>query len=60
MYNDWTSLNKLLENINNSINNKFVNNEILVINDGSTENPAVKINQFNNLRKLTIINFNSY
>ena len=58
VYNDWTSLNKLLENINNSINNKFVNNEILVINDGSTENPAVKINQFNNLRKLTIINLN--
>jgi glycosyltransferase involved in cell wall biosynthesis len=56
VYNDWSSLNKLLENINNSIDAKFVNNEILIINDGSTENPAVKINQFSNLRKLTIIN----
>ena len=49
LYNDWQSLLKLLENIDNQINETDNIFSIVVVNDGSTEKV---INDFPNYKKI--------
>ena len=56
VYNDWQSLNKLLENINNIVSNNENQFSVIIVNDASTEN-IIKIDtNFENLNSIKIIN----
>ena len=56
VYNDWESLNKLLEGINENI--KFFNDidfECLIVNDASTTQPP-KLNKPSNFQSVELLN----
>ncbi len=56
VYNDWKSLNKLLTHLNKvfkNINNYI--NEVLIINDNSTDKINIKKNNLSSIKKITII-----
>ena len=56
VYNDWQSLNKLLENINNVVANNENHFSVIIVNDASTEN-IIKIDTtFENLKSIKLIN----
>ncbi len=58
VYNDWQSLAKLLENINNEISELNHEFSIIIINDASTE-PRTQISKnLKNLESIKIINMN--
>jgi len=56
IYNDWQSLFKLLENINNEVLNLDAEFSIIIINDASTETrPEINLN-LNNIKSIQVIN----
>ena len=56
VFNDWQSLSKLLENINNEISKLEVEISVIIINDASTESrPEINLN-LNNIKSIQVIN----
>ena len=56
VFNDWQSLFKLLENINNEVLNLDAEFSIIIVNDASTEaRPEINLN-LNNIRTVKVIN----
>ena len=56
IYNDWQSVFKLLENINNEVLNLDAEFSIIVVNDASTEvTPEINLN-LNNIKFIQVIN----
>ena len=56
VFNDWQSLFKLLENINNEVLNLDAEFSIIIINDASTETmPEFNLN-LNNIQYIDVIN----
>ncbi len=56
MYNDWKSLNKLLTNLNKVFKNtNDYTNEVLIINDHSTDKINIKKNNLSYIKKITVI-----
>ena len=56
IYNDWQSVFKLLENINNEVLNLDAEFSIIIVNDASTEaRPEINLN-LNNIRTVKVIN----
>ena len=59
VFNDWKSLNKLLQNINTTfINQKKIKNEILIINDNSSQKIDINLKKLNAIKKINIITLN--
>ena len=58
VYNDWQSLNLLLENLNNELKSTFKTGLILIVDDGSTSAPDLKINNLSNIEKIELITLN--
>ena len=56
IYNDWQSLEKLLEKINNTISNSNFEFSVIIVNDSSSEKQTLKANNLNNLKSIKIIN----
>ena len=56
VYNDWKSLNKLLENINNIVGNNENQFSVIIVNDASSENFTKSDINFENLSSIKIIN----
>lgn len=56
VFNDWRSLNKLLTNINSTfVDQKMVKNEILIINDNSTQKMNINRKKYRAIKKINII-----
>ena len=55
VYNDWKSLNKLLQKLDNNLKKKFNKIEILIINDNSTEKVKLSSRKFSCLKKISIL-----
>ena len=56
VFNDWQSLSKLLENINNEISKLEVEISVIIVNDASTESrPEINLN-LNNIKSIQVIN----
>ena len=56
VFNDWKSLNKLLLNINSVfINQKKIKNEILIVNDNSSQKINISRKKFKTIKKINII-----
>ncbi len=58
VFNDWESLNKLLEEINLIINGLGHNFSVLIINDASTESRAENLLSLDNFQSVKVINMN--
>ncbi len=58
LYNDWQSLQRLLEEINSQIKNLKKKAEIFVIDDNSKSQLKINIKNFNNIKKINIIRLN--
>ena len=58
VYNDWQSLNLLLQNLNKVLSNISKTGNILVINDGSTISPKLNIDSLSNIKKIELISLN--
>ena len=56
LYNDWQSLIKLLENIDNQINNVGEIISIVVVNDGSTEKKPNNFPNYSRINSIKVIN----
>ena len=59
VYNDWKSVFKLLENINEGLDgwgSDIAEISVIIINDGSTENRPENNSKFENLKSIKIIN----
>ena len=59
IYNDWKSVFKLLENINEGLDGwgpDVAEISVIIINDGSTENRSKNNSKFENLKSIKIIN----
>ena len=56
LYNDWQSLIKLLENIDNQINNIGEIISIVVVNDGSTEKKPNNFPNYSRINSIKVIN----
>ena len=59
VYNDWESVFKLLEEINNGLDgwsSDVAEISVIILNDGSTENRQLNNSKFNNLNSIKIIN----
>ena len=56
LYNDWQSLIKLLENIDNQINNIGEIISIVVVNDGSTEKKPNNFPSYSRINSIKVIN----
>ena len=56
VYNDWKSLNKLLENINTNISKLDYKVSIIIVNDASTEEKLKFSNIIENISSLKILN----
>jgi hypothetical protein len=56
IYNDWQSIFKLLENINNELFDSNIDISVLIINDASSEKKPENSFVFKNLRSIKIIN----
>ena len=56
LYNDWQSLIKLLENIDNQINNVGEIISIVVVNDGSTEKKPNNFPSYSRINSIKVIN----
>ena len=56
VYNDWQSLNKLLENINLSLSKLNFNISLIVINDASSEKNTNDLSKFENIKSIKTIN----
>ena len=58
VFNDWKSLNLLIQNIDKELSNFSRTGEILVINDKSTEKPEINLNGLNNIKSIQLLNLN--
>ena len=56
VFNDWDSLNKLLEEINLIINGLGHNFSVLIINDASTESRSENLLSLDNFQSVKVIN----
>ena len=56
IYNDWQSVFKLLENIDNEISNLNSEFSVIVVNDASNEKRAENHLNFQNIRTVKVIN----
>ena len=56
IYNDWKSLEKLLENINNIIYNLKAEFSVIIINDASSEKQILKLDKIENIKSIKILN----
>ncbi len=56
IFNDWESLNKLLENINFNLPKLNFNISLIVVNDASNEKNTHDLNKFENIKSIKIIN----
>ena len=56
LYNDWQSLFKLLENIDNQINSLDDIISIVVVNDGSTEKKPNNFPNYSKINSIKVIN----
>ena len=56
IHNDWQSVFKLLEDIDNELFNWNTDVSVLIINDASTEKKPESSSVFKNLRSIKIIN----
>ena len=56
VYNDWTSLNRLLKTIDREIKIKKIKISILIVNDCSTEKKNKNKYMFRNIKSIKIIN----
>ncbi len=56
IFNDWKSLNKLLENINFNLSKLNFNISLIVVNDASNEKNKNNLNKFENIHSIKIIN----
>ena len=56
IYNDWKSLEKLLENINNIIYNLKAKFSVIIINDASSEKYILKLDKIENIKSIKILN----
>ena len=55
VYNDWQSVDKLLENINSEVSNLNHEFSVVIVNDASTEvNPGIS-NNLSNLNSIKIL-----
>ena len=53
VFNDWKSLNKLIQQLDIFLkNNKKIHNEILIIDDNSTDKINLKLNKINSITKI--------
>ena len=55
LYNDWDSLNKLLEKINNKLDEINSTCRIIVVDDNSTISPIISINELRNIKELKVL-----
>ena len=59
VYNDWKSLNKLLTQLNKVFKNyNNLKNEVLIVNDNSTDRVDIKKNNLSYIKKITVITLN--
>ena len=56
VFNDWQSLNKLLENINLNLSKLNFNISLIVVNDASNEKNTNDLNKFENIKSIKTIN----
>ena len=56
VFNDWESLNKLLEEINLIINGLGHNFSVLIVNDASTQSRAENLLNLGNFQSVKVIN----
>tara|TARA_B100001142_G_C14207329_1_gene606234 strand:- start:181 stop:1059 length:879 start_codon:yes stop_codon:yes gene_type:complete len=56
IYNDWKSLFKVLENIDNDLHGWDADISVIIINDASTEEKSENYSIFKNLKSIKIIN----
>ena len=56
IYNDWKSLEKLLENINYTISNLKAEFSVIIINDASSEKQILKLDKIENIKSIKILN----
>ena len=56
VYNDWQSVNKLIERISNELNFSEGNISIIILNDSSSEKPPENYLNFENISNIKIIN----
>ena len=56
VFNDWKSVNKLITKLNVSLRiNKKIKNEILIINDNSSEKINLNLKRLKSISKIKII-----
>ena len=56
VFNDWKSVNKLIIRLNGSLKiNKKIKNEILIINDNSSEKINLNLKRLKSISKIKII-----
>ena len=55
-YNDWSSVFKLLENIDKEISDLKDEFSVVIVNDGSTEKMPKSITSYKNIKSVQIIN----
>ena len=60
LFNDWKSLERLLENINLQISKSNLNISIIVVNDGSIEEKKNISNQLENIKSIKILHLKKY
>lgn len=58
VFNDWKSLNLLMQNIDKELSNFSRTGGVLVINDNSTEKPEINFNGLNNIKSIRLLNLN--
>ena len=56
VYNDWKSLFKLLENIDNNISKWDADVSVLIVNDSSTDKRENIKSKFNSIRSIKVLN----
>ena len=56
VYNDWKSLNKLLKDIDSTLNNQLFETEILIVNDCSSMPINVEKSHLKFIKKISVIN----
>lgn len=58
VYNDWQSLNLLIQNIDKQLKSNSKNANILIINDFSPISPKINLNKLQNIKEVKLINLN--
>lgn len=61
IFNDWASFNKLVQNIDKSISDEFVNVTIVAVNDASTDDVVINktlLNDFVTINRIEVVHLN--